>query len=138
MKKIAIFIAITTSMLYSNTLNPKMQEYVNSLQSEAKKENSNFKNFDVKRGEEIFTSTHIGKRGTKVSCTSCHSKDLTASGENINTNKIIEPLAPSVNKSRLTKVKDVKKWLRRNFRDVYNRVGSAKEKGDVLTYILSK
>lgn len=138
MKRVAILTLITTSMLYSNTLNKEMQEYFNSLKLEAQKESVNFKDFDLKKGEEIFTSTHTSKKGEQISCTTCHSKDLTKAGENVNTNKVIEPLAPSVNKSRLTKVKDVEKWLRRNFRDVYNRLGTAEEKGDVLTYILSK
>jgi len=38
----------------------------------------------------------------------------------------------------LTSVKEVEKWLRRNFNDVYNREGTAQEKGDVLLYIMSK
>ena len=138
MKKLLVSLVATISLLSASELNPQMQKYMSKLELEAKKADANFKGFDVKRGEEIFTSTHIGKRGKKVACTTCHSKNLKEMGRNVNTNKVIEPLAPSVNKSRLTKVKDVKKWLRRNFRDVYKRVGSAKEKGDVLTYILSK
>jgi N-dimethylarginine dimethylaminohydrolase len=57
---------------------------------------------------------------------------------NKHTNKVIEPLSPTTNPERLTEVKQVKKWLRRNFRDVYNREGTATEKGDVLTYIINK
>lgn len=52
--------------------------------------------------------------------------------------KKIEPLSTKANPSRLTDVKKVQKWLKRNFNDVYNRVGTAQEKGDVLVYILSK
>jgi len=51
---------------------------------------------------------------------------------------VIEPLSPTTNPQRLTDVKEVTKWLRRNFKDVYNREGTATEKGDVLTYILNK
>ena len=35
-------------------------------------------------------------------------------------------------------VAEVQKWLRRNFNDVYNREGSALEKGDVLTYLIGQ
>ena len=59
-------------------------------------------------------------------------------GKNVFTNKLIEPLSPNKNSARLTNVKDVEKWLRRNFKDVYNREGTAQEKGDVLYYINSK
>lgn len=115
-----------------------VEDYLSSLKTEVLKEDSNFKGFDVKRGEEIFTSKHIGKRGKEVSCTSCHGIDLTKSHENFFTGKIIEPLSPKVNPQRLTSIKEIEKWLKRNFNDVYNRVGTAKEKGDVITYILSK
>ncbi|AXH16290.1 DUF1924 domain-containing protein [Malaciobacter mytili] len=115
-----------------------LDEYLNTLKQEATKENPNFKEFNVKRGEEIFTSKHIGKKGKEIACTSCHGIDLTKTSENFFTAKKIEPLSTKANPSRLTDVKKVQKWLKRNFNDVYNRVGTAQEKGDVLVYILSK
>lgn len=51
---------------------------------------------------------------------------------------MIEPLSPKANPTRLSETKTIEKWLRRNFNDVYIREGTAQEKGDVLTYILSK
>jgi len=115
-----------------------IESYIQNLAKEAKSENPSFKGFDAKRGKEIFFSKHIGKRGREISCASCHTNDLTQSGENIFTGKKLEPLSPKVNPKRLTDLKKVKKWLRRNFKDVYKREGSAIEKGDVLTYILSQ
>ncbi|MCW1360902.1 DUF1924 domain-containing protein [Campylobacter jejuni] len=73
-----------------------------------------------------------------ISCQSCHNADLTKEATNIFTNKTIAPLAPSVNKNRLSDVKEVKKWLKRNFKDVYLREGSAIEKGDVLYYLIKQ
>ena len=130
MKKIVLIIAILVS---SNAA--ILDDYLNKLKIEAKKENPNFKEFSYQKGKEIFYSTHIGKRGKKVSCASCHTKDLTSSGENIFTGKILEPLSPKANPKRLTKLKKIKKWLRRNFKDVYKREGSAIEKGNVLVFI---
>ncbi|SFP93597.1 DUF1924 domain-containing protein [Hydrogenimonas thermophila] len=115
-----------------------IDDYMQSLKVQAKIENPSFKGFDAKRGEDIFFSQHIGKRGKKISCASCHTNDLTKNGENIFTGKKLEPLSPKVNSKRLKDVKKVKKWLRRNFKDVYKREGTAIEKGDVLTFILSK
>ena len=132
--RILLIIALFFNMAFSAVID----EYLSSLKQEALKENPNFKGFDAKRGEEIFTSKHIGKKGKEISCTSCHGIDLNKSGENIFTGKSIEPLSPKANPKRFTDIVETEKWLKRNFNDVYNREGTAVEKGDVLTYIISK
>ncbi len=134
MKKIVIAITILTGVFaYGET----MDEYLQRLAAQAKKENPSFGGFSVERGREIYFSKHIGKRGKEVSCASCHTEDLRQSGENIFTGKKIKPLSPSVNPKRFVNVKKVKKWLRRNFKDVYKREGTAQEKGDVLLFMRS-
>lgn len=114
---------------------PEVAQYMNELSSAAKAENKSFTGFDAARGKEIFTSTHVGKQGKPMSCTTCHTANLSNSGKNSLTGKVIEPLSPRANPQRLTSAKEVKKWLKRNFVDVYAREGTAQEKGDVLTYI---
>lgn len=138
MKKYTLSILLVVITANAGGFSPSMQGYIATLKSEAKQANRGFVDFDAKRGEQIFTSKHIGKNGKSISCTSCHSSILTNNGQNANTNKIIKPLAPSVNKTRLTDTQEVQKWLRRNFKDVYKREGTALEKGDVLYYIQSK
>ena len=139
MKKIMIgFLLIYNTNIFAAQFNSSMQEYINGLKIEAKQENSSFVDFSVKEGEKIFSTSHMGKKGEMVSCTSCHNIDLTTMGKNVFTNKLIEPLSPNKNSQRLTNVKDVEKWLKRNFKDVYNREGTTQEKGDVLYYINSK
>lgn len=138
MKKYTLAMLLCGVLANAGGFSPSMQSYIATLKSEAKQTNSSFVDFNAKRGEQIFTSKHIGKKGDSISCTSCHGNNLTKNGQNEATNKIIKPLAPSVNKSRLTDTKEVQKWLRRNFKDVYNREGTALEKGDVLYYIQSK
>ena len=138
MKKIFIFLFMIVSLVNAQELNNEMKQYMQILKNQAQKENPSFKQFNYERGENIFLSEHIGKKGKLISCVSCHSSNLFNNGENIHTTKIIKPLSPLANSTRFTKVKDVKKWLRRNFRDVYNRVGTAQEKGDVITYIINK
>lgn len=133
-----ILVSLLPAFVFANEFNAPMQSYINELKVEAKKNNPNFKDFDIKRGEEIFISKHIGKKNQEISCTSCHNVDLSKTGKNVFTNKTIKPLSPNTNKKRLTSVKEVKKWLRRNFKDVYVREGSAIEKGDVIYYISSK
>ena len=129
---------IITALVATFGFSATVDEYLNSLKQEVLKENPSFKGFDAKRGEEIFTSKHIGKKGKEISCTSCHGTNLQKSGENIFTTKIIEPLSPKANKERFTDVATIEKWMKRNFNDVYNHEGTALEKGDVITYIINK
>ncbi|AXX96437.1 DUF1924 domain-containing protein [Arcobacter ellisii] len=129
---------IITALVASLSFSATVDEYLNSLKQEVLKENPSFKGFDAKRGEEIFTSKHIGKKGKEISCTSCHGTNLQKSGENIFTGKVIEPLSPKANKERFTDVATIEKWMKRNFNDVYNREGTALEKGDVTTYIINQ
>lgn len=133
-----IFLALLPVSIFAGAFNPQMQSYIDSLKQEVLKTQKDFTDFSATRGEKIFTTMHIGKKGKEISCTSCHNLDLKTKGKNIYTNKVLEPLAPSVNKMRLSDVKDVQKWLRRNFNDVYTKEGTALQKGDVLYYINSK
>ncbi|MDQ1244252.1 MAG: hypothetical protein QG565_592, partial [Campylobacterota bacterium] len=133
-----VALLMVASFIQAYELNAQMREFMNGLLSEAKKQNPTLKEFDYARGEKIFTTQHVGKKGKKISCATCHTQDLSKSGLNENTNKAIEPLSPSANPKRFSDVKEVKKWLRRNFQDVYDREGTPQEQGDVVTYIINK
>lgn len=128
--RLFIFICTALTFSFANV----SDDYLAQLEQKIE----NFKSFDAKRGETIFTSTHMGKKGKVISCTSCHGTNLNESHKNFFTGKVIEPLSPKANPQRLTKIKNIEKWLMRNFKDVYNREGTPQEKGDVITYILSK
>ena len=119
-------------------LNAEMKAYIDELKKETKEQNPSFVDFSAKNGEILFKTENIGKENKKLSCVSCHGSDLRQKAQNIFTGKDIDPLAPSVNKARLSDVKEVKKWLKRNFKDVFLREGTAQQKGDVLYYIMSK
>lgn len=69
------------------------------------------------------------------SCGSCHGDDLTKPGRHTKTNKLIKPLAPSVNPKRLAKVKKINKWLKRNCKFTYKRVCTAEEKMSFIEFI---
>jgi len=135
MKSLMLIIFLSLSAFAQSS---EVENYIESLKAEVLKKEPNFKGFDPKRGEFIFSSKHVGKKGKDISCQSCHGVNLTKAGENFFTGKTIDALSPNANKERLSSLKSVKKWLRRNFKDVYNREGSAKEKGDVLAYISTK
>jgi len=69
------------------------------------------------------------------SCASCHTDDLTAPGKHIKTNKLIEPMAPSVNSKRLTDQKKIEKWFKRNCKWTMGRECTAQEKAGFLLYL---
>ena len=113
--------------------NAEMTKYVQGLEAQAKKE-SGFKGFDAERGKKLFFDAQPNAKSGPLSCATCHTPDLKKSGKTL-VGKVIPPLAPSTNKSRLTNVKETEKWLLRNFKQVYGREGTAREKGDVLMFI---
>ncbi|MBI3874296.1 MAG: DUF1924 domain-containing protein [Arcobacter sp.] len=134
MKKSTLGLILLTSISYGYEPSPALVNYLSELKIEAKKVNPAFTNFDEKQGKEIFFAKKMVD-GKEISCVSCHTQNLTKQGLNVKTNKTIDPLSPSANKSRLSDAKEMKKWLKRNFNDVYKREGTAEEKGDVLTFI---
>ncbi len=78
-----------------------------------------------------------GKTGQMRSCTTCHGKDLKKVGKHAKTGKLIEPMAPGVNKQSLTEVKKIKKWFKRNCKWTMSRECSHQEQADILTYLRS-
>ena len=143
MKHLAIVSLFTLSLMGAS---PEVTQYMQELESIAKAEDKTFGGFDAVRGKEIFTSTHIGKNGKPMPCSAnifincgvvrLTLKPLMLSNLSTLTGKVIDPLSPRTNPQRLTSAKEVKKWLKRNFMDVYAREGTAREKGDVLAYII--
>ena len=88
------------------------------------------------RGRALFTSTHRGGKPETPSCTTCHTKNLKARGQT-RAGKVIEPMALSVNPTRLTDSKKVAKWLRRNCKSVLGRECTAGEKADIIAFLMS-
>jgi Domain of unknown function (DUF1924) len=96
------------------------------------------KSFDAERGRKNWTSEFKAENGEMISCTACHGNDLAKTGKHRKTGKVIEPMAPSVNKERFTDAKKIEKWFKRNCNDVRGRECTAQEKGDILKFLLSK
>ena len=131
----AILVAgLVATLSFSATVD----DFLDSLKQEVLKQDTSFKGFDYKRGEDIFLSKHVGKKGELISCASCHGTDLNKSNQNHFTGKTINALSPKANPKRFTDKTEIEKWLKRNFNDVYNREGTAVEKGDVTTYIINQ
>lgn len=99
----------------------------------ARQEAPDFAGFSPQRGEAFFTGGH----GREWTCASCHTRNPLEAGRHAATGKPIAPLAPAANPERLTRPEKVEKWFRRNCNDVLGRACTAREKGDVLAFLLS-
>ncbi len=124
---ISIFITAASSAVAEN--NP-VRQLLKSYQSETPIQG------DANKGQKLWNQKFIGKEPfTERSCTTCHTSNLKKSGQHIRTKKIIKPLAPSVNTESLSKVKKIKKWLKRNCKWTIGRECTAEEKTHLLTYL---
>ena len=85
------------------------------------------------RGQDFFNKIH----GNEWKCASCHGAVPTGKGEHAVTHKVIEPMAPAFNPQRFTDAAKVDKWFRRNCKDVLSRECTAREKADVLAWLIS-
>ena len=92
--------------------------------------------FSAEAGQRMWTETHNNAQiPIERRCSSCHSKNLSNGGKHVKTQKVIKPMAPSVNAERLSDTKKIEKWFMRNCKWTLGRECSAQEKGDFLFYI---
>ena len=125
---LVVLAAFAIPAAYAETPN----EILSSIQKEAAS-TPGFQGFSGARGEKFFKEKH----GNEWSCSSCHTDNPAAQGKHAKTGKSIQALAPAANAERFTNLKKVDKWFKRNCNDVIDRVCTAQEKGDVLTYLLT-
>ena len=128
----ALILTITAGLIAQPAYAETPSEILASMQQEAAS-SPGFGGFSAARGQKFFKQTHA----SEWSCASCHTDNPTSQGKHAKTGKAIELLAPSANAERFTNPKKVEKWFKRNCNDVLDRVCTAQEKGDVLTYLLS-
>jgi len=126
----AIALSIGASLAQAAVVDDLLKEY--SAQGAS--------NFSAANGEKMWNKDFPDQEepGKVRNCTSCHGKDMKASGKHVKTGKVIDPIAPSANKDRLTDPKFIEKWFLRNCKFVLNRECTVQEKGDFLTFLRTK
>ena len=92
-------------------------------------------NFSASKGKENWEKKMASKKGDERTCTTCHNTDFTKSGEHKKNGKVIKPMSPTTNPKRFTKVKKIKKWLKRNCKWTWGRECTPQEKGDLLVFL---
>ena len=92
--------------------------------------------FSADTGKQMWEKKYPdAETGKDRSCTTCHGTDLKVAGKHQKTGKVIDPLAPSVNKERFTDEKKIEKWFKRNCEWTIGRECTPKEKGDFLLFL---
>ncbi len=93
--------------------------------------------FSAERGKALFMARHKGGKPKTPSCTTCHSKSPLNAGRT-RAGKRIAPMAVSKTSDRYSDPKKVAKWFRRNCRSVLGRECTPLEKGDFITFMMSR
>lgn len=124
-RNLILFGLLATSTIQAGTVDHLLSEYGGAGAGP----------FDAAVGEALWSKESSSKDGSKRACTSCHTSDLTKTGRHATTGKAIDPMAPSVNPKRLTERRQIEKWFKRNCKWTLGRECTAREKGDLLSFL---
>ncbi|MFO1169759.1 MAG: DUF1924 domain-containing protein [Hyphomicrobiaceae bacterium] len=116
---------------------PGQDAVIAAYAEKAKAADPAFTAFDPAAGKAFFYAKHQGGGAETPSCTSCHTEDITKTGQT-RAGKAIDPMAPSITADRFTDLAKVEKWIRRNCNSVLGRDCTAKEAGDVISWLASQ
>ncbi len=130
---IGLLMAVSQGLSASSASAATPVEIQKGFEAPARDGTPGFAGFSAQRGEQFFKAKH----GNDWSCDTCHTANPLARGRHATTGKEIAPLAPLANPQRFTDAAKVDKWFKRNCNDVLNRPCTAREKGDVLEYLIS-
>lgn len=128
---IALLLGLTSSLALAEPA-----ALLETYRQQAQQDNPAFAGFAAERGQQLYV-TEQQQDGKTMSCTTCHTSDPRQTGKTPAFRKVA-PLAPSANPKRFTDAAKVEKWFRRNCNDVFARECSAQEKGDFVTWILTR
>lgn len=130
-KTIALFAVCTLLLSTAATATPESDALLQKYRAEG----AGAANPEKARTD--WTHEVMGKE-EKLSCSTCHTTNLTQEGKHHTTGKMIGPMSMRANPERYTSVKKMEKWFKRNCLDVMGRECTAQEKTDFLTFLLSQ
>ena len=115
----------------------QQQDIVDGFAGVALAQDKAFAGFSIERGRDLFSSRPGTGKPDTPSCTSCHSENPENFGQT-RAGKGIDPMAISKSPGRYTELEKVEKWFRRNCNSVLGRACSPLEKGDFLTFMMTR
>lgn len=86
------------------------------------------------QGKKLWAQ-EFAESGQQRSCATCHGINPGTQGKHVRTGKAIKPMSPTVNPNRLTDVKKVEKWFKRNCKWTMGRQCTAEEKSHFIAYL---
>jgi hypothetical protein len=152
-------LSVACGLLASGRLFAESPEQVLEIYAvQARAEDPAFTAFSVERGETFYREPHVLKGAGIWSCSSCHLKDPRYSVHAHRTDipcrachvindwehpepkkakkRVIDAFAPSANPKRLSDPQRVETFLKLNCLLLMKRECTAREKGDVITYLI--
>ena len=129
-------VAIALLAMVSAEAGPR-EALLDKFATEAKLADPGFAGFSASRGETLSLTIFAQGKPDTPACTTCHTNSPFKMGET-RAGKPIEPMAVSATPDRYTDPRKVAKWFRRNCKSVLGRVCTTVEKGDFLTFMISK
>ncbi len=136
LKIIKFITTITFISLTLSQISEASEAILKELAKEARTADIKFVQFSASTGEKLFRTERIHSNGEKISCMTCHTADPKKEGLT-RANKVIKPMAASINPNRFTDMEKVQKWFKRNCNDVQERICTPQEKGDFVKYMMS-
>jgi hypothetical protein len=109
------------------------QDLLQTWNAEARAQSPTFAGFSAERGKSLYFT-----QPEDWSCSTCHTTNPRDGGRHTVTSKPIKPLSPLANPARFSDAAKAEKWLKRNCKDVLNRECTVVEKGDLLTFLMSR
>ena len=97
-----------------------------------------FAGFSAERGQALYLGPHKGGKPETPACAACHTQDPRNAGRHVSTGRDILPMALSANPKRFTDRADVEKRFARDCPGVLGRDCGPAEKGDFITYLISR
>lgn len=92
---------------------------------------------DVASGKAAWEREVVAGDGQPRSCVSCHGRDPRQPGRHARTGKTIQPMAPSIEPSRLQDPAKVSKWFKRNCKWTWGRECNSDEQRAISAYLHS-
>lgn len=135
---IAALTLVATASLAAGTGDPRRDAILAGYAAEAAAADSGFAGLSAERGRALYLGPHAGGTGEANACAACHTPDPRRAGQHVKTGRSIEPMAVSVNPSRLTDAAEVEKRFRRDCKSVLGRACTPREKGDFVTFLASR
>lgn len=135
---LAAVAALVTGVALAAGGDPDRTRILDGYAAQAKAQSPDFAGFSADRGRALYLGPHSGGAAGMPACAACHTDDPAAQGRHSRTGRAIEPMAVSVTPKRFTDPDKVETRFERDCRNVLGRACTAREKGDVITFLASR